>query len=68
MKVKELMDKLSDVDEDSEVILVVYTDDGYEGGYVDRVDPHSRYNCITGERLGEDESVVEITNSTKLRK
>lgn len=66
MKVKELRDKLESVDGESEVIVVVYTDNGYESGYVDRVDPNAKYNCITGERLDENDSVVEITTTTKV--
>lgn len=66
MKVKELRDKLESVDGGSEVIVVVYTDNGYESGYVDRVDSNAKYNCITGERLDENDSVVEITTTTKV--
>ena len=68
MKAKELRDKLEFVDDDSEVIIVVYTDNSYESGYVDRVDPFAKYNCITGERLDDDDSVVEITTTTKVKR
>jgi len=64
MIAKELKELLVNVDDESEVILVVYTEDGYESGYVDRVDTHAKYNCVTGERLDDDESVVELTTST----
>lgn len=67
MIVKELKGLLETVDENAEVIIVVYTNEGFEAGYIDRVDPHCKYNCITGERLGEDETLVEITTSTKRR-
>ena len=63
MNKKELVKLLENVDDDSEVILVVYTADGYESGYVDRVDANCKYNSVTGERL-ESESVVELTTST----
>lgn len=63
MKVKELKKLFDDVDDESELVLVVYTDEGYESGYIDRVDPHCKYNSVTGERLGEDESIVELTTS-----
>lgn len=64
MNKKELVDWLEDVDDDAEVILVVYTEDGYESGFVDRVDAHAKYNCVTGERLEDGECVVELTTST----
>lgn len=64
MKAKELIELLENVDGESEVIVVVYTKDSYESGYVDRVDPHTKYNCVTGKRLEENESVVEITTTT----
>lgn len=67
MNVNELIENLKRVDDESEVIVVVYTDDGYESGYIERVDPHCRYNSVTGERLDDDESVVEITTSTKVK-
>ena len=63
MNKKELVKLLENVDDDSEVILVVYTTDGYESGYVDRVDANCKYNSVTGERL-ESESVVELTTLT----
>ena len=65
MKANELIEQLNQVDGESEVVLVIYTDNGYESGYVERVDPHLKYNSVTGERLGDDESVVELTNSVK---
>ena len=68
MNKKELIDLLGNVDDDSEIILVVYTDNGYESGYVDRVDTHAKYNCVTGERLDDDETVVELTTSTGMVK
>lgn len=61
---KELVEILENVDDDSEIILVVYTEDGCETGYVDRVDANCKYNSVTGERLEDDESVVELTTST----
>ena len=67
MKVKELIEKLNDVNSDSEVIAVVYTEDSYESGYVDRVDVNMKYNSVTKTRLEEDESVVELTTSTKVK-
>lgn len=65
MKKAELAKLLEDVDDESEVILVVYTEDGCESGYVDRVDVHCKYNSVTGKRLDDDESVVELTTSVK---
>ena len=67
MKAKELVKLLENVDEDSEVIVVIYTDESYMSGYIDRVDPNARYNCVTGEKLGDDESVVEITTTTRVK-
>ena len=61
---KELVDLLENVDDDSEIILVVYTENGCETGYVDRGDANCKYNSVTGERLEDDESVVELTTST----
>ena len=66
MKKSELVKYLENVDDESEVILVVYTDEGYESGYVDRVDPYCKYNSVTGERLDDDESVVELTTKVGL--
>ena len=65
MKANELIKELEQVDEDSEVILVVYTEDKYEAGYVDRIDTHTKFNSVTGDRLKDDEKVVEITTTTK---
>lgn len=62
---KDLIKSLETVNDESEVILVVYTKDGYESGYVDRIDPNCKYNSVTGERLDDDESVVELTTSVK---
>lgn len=64
MNAKEMIEKLETVDPSSKVILVVYTDNGYESGYVDRIDPHCKYDSVTGKRLDDDESVVELTTST----
>lgn len=64
MKAKDLIMALESVDSDSEVIVVVYTDKGYEAGYVDRIDTSVKYNSVTKEKLAEDESVVEITTKT----
>lgn len=66
MKANELRNILENVDEDAEVILVVYTKDGYEAGYVDRVDTNARYNSVTREKMNDDESVVELTTTTKV--
>ena len=67
MKAKELVEQLKNVDGESEVIVVIYTEDSYLGGYIDRVDPNAKYNCITGEKLDDDHSVVEITTTTKVK-
>lgn len=67
MKANELKEILETVDGDAEVIVVVYTKDGYESGYIDRIDPNARYNSVTKERLKDDEKVVEITTTTKVR-
>lgn len=64
MNAKELIEKLETVDPTAEVILVVYTDNGYESDYVDRIDPHCKYDSVTGKRLDDDEFVVELTTST----
>ena len=64
MIAKELIKELETVDGDAEVVVVVYTDKGYEAGYIDRVDTHVKYNSVTKEKLNEDESVVEITTKT----
>ena len=64
MNKRELIKALENVDDDSEIIIVVYTKDGYESGYVDRVDANCKYNSVTGKRLDDDESVVELTTST----
>lgn len=61
MNAKELIEKLETVDPNSKVILVVYTEKGYEAGYVDRIDTNVRYNSVSKEKLTDDESVVEIT-------
>lgn len=68
MKAKELADILKGVDDDAEIIVVVYTKDGYESGYIDRVDTNVRYNSVTKEKLNDDDKVVEITTTTKVRK
>ena len=68
MNAKELKSILESVDEDAEIIVVVYTKDGYESGYIDRVDPNCRYNSVTKQKLNDDEKVVEITTSTKVIK
>ena len=68
MKAKELRTTLEGIDDDAEVIIVVYTKDGYEAGYIDRIDPNARYNSVTKERLKDDEKVVEITTTTKVVK
>ena len=65
MKVYELVKLLENEDPNAEVITVVYTDDSYESGYIDKVFGQTRYNSVTQERLKDDESVVEITTSTK---
>ena len=67
MKASELLKELENVDPNSEVILVVYTRKGYQAGYVDRIDPNCRFNSVTKQKLDEDESVVEITTSTKVK-
>lgn len=64
MIAEELIQKLESVDPKSEVILVVYTEKGYEAGYVDRIDTNVRYNSVSKEKLADDESVVEITTKT----
>ena len=64
MIAKELIKELETVDGDAEVVVVVYTDKGYEAGYIDRVDTHVKYNSVTKEKLNDDESVVEITTKT----
>lgn len=64
MIVSELIEKLEMEDPNAEVICVVYTDDSYESGYIDRVDSNVRYNSVTQKILKEDESVVEITTTT----
>ena len=68
MKAKELRETLENIDGDAEVIVVVYTKDGYESGYIDRIDPNVRYNSVTKEKLKDDEKVVEITTTTKVVK
>lgn len=62
---KDLVNSLENVDDDAEVILVVYTDNGYESGYIDRIDPHCKYNSVTGDRLDDGETVVELTTTVK---
>ena len=64
MIAEELIQKLESVDPKSEVILVVYTEKGYEAGYVDRIDTNVRYNSVSKEKLADDEPVVEITTKT----
>ena len=66
MKASELIEKLGSVDPNSEVILVAYTKDDCECGYVERVDTSVQYNSVTKQRLEEGESVVELTTSTKV--
>jgi len=65
MKVKDLIKTLEEVDNDAEVIIVVYTENGYEAGFVDRIDPNCRFNSVTKERLDDEVSVVEITTKVK---
>lgn len=66
MKVKELMNELKSVDPNSDVIVVVYTEDSYESGYVDRVDTGVKYNSVTKMRIKEDDDpIVELTTSTR---
>ena len=65
MKVSELIDKLKAEDPNSEVVLVVYTKDFYEAGYVERIDGSVKYNSVTKMKLEDDESIVELTTSTK---
>ena len=65
MKVKELRDELEKVDGEAEVIVVVYTNDGYEAGFVDRIDPNVVFNSVTKERISDNISVVEITTTTR---
>lgn len=65
MKVKELRNELEKIDGETEVILVVYTKDGYEAGFVDRIDPNVLFNSVTKERISDNESVVEITTTTR---
>ena len=68
MIASELAKMLEGVDPNSEVIIVVYTKDGYEAGYIDRIDTHCRYNSVTKQKLNDDEKVVEITTTTKVAK
>ena len=65
MNVKELRDELEKIDGEAEVIVVVYTNDGYEAGFVDRIDPNVQFNSVTKERISDNESVVEITTTTR---
>lgn len=65
MNAKELRNELEKIDGDSKVIIVVYTEDGYEAGYIDRIDPNVRYNSVTKQKLSDEESVVEITTTTR---
>lgn len=67
MNASELIKELEKVDPTSTVVFVVYTEDGYEAGYPVRIDPNAKYNCISGERLEDDESIVEITTSTGVK-
>lgn len=64
MLAEDLIKELGKVDPKSEVIVVVYTDDGYEAGTIDRIDPNVRYNSVTKQKLGDSEKVVEITTTT----
>lgn len=66
MKASELVKILESVDPNAEVILVAYTKDDCECGYVERVDTAVQYNSVTKKRLDEDESVVELTTTTKV--
>lgn len=68
MNVKELIGELNKVDPSAEVILVVYTEDGYESEYAHRIDANCRYNSVTREKLKEDDKVIEITTSTKVKR
>ncbi len=65
MKVSELTEKLAKVDQDADVICVVYTADSYESGYVDDIHSQLKYNSVTGKLIDEDESVVELVTSTR---
>ena len=67
MKANELIEKLESVDPNSEVILVAYTDNDCECGYVERVDTAVKYNSVTKQKLDEGESVVELTTSTGVK-
>lgn len=67
MNKKELIEQLEPLDDESEVILVIYTENSYVSGYVERIDPHTKYNSVTGKRLDDDESVVELTNSLDVK-
>jgi len=67
MNAKELRMQLDAVDPNAEVIAVVYTKDGYMAGYIDRIDANCRYNSVTKEKLKDDEKVVEITTTTKVK-
>ena len=66
MKTSELIRMLESVDPNAEVILVAYTKDDCECGYVERVDASVQYNSVTKQRLDEGESVVELTTTTKV--
>ena len=68
MKVSELCKELEKVDPNSEVILVVYTDDNYEAGFLDRIDPNVIFNSVTKERVPDNYTVVELTTTTRRNK
>ena len=65
MKVNELKKALENLDESAEVILVVYTEEHYEAGYLDRIDSNVRYDSVTQKKLEDDEVVVELTTTTR---
>lgn len=67
MIVSDLIKNLESKDPNAEVIAVVYTDDGYEAGYIDRIDDNVRYNSVSKERIKDDESFIEITTTTQRR-
>jgi len=67
MIVSDLIKNLETKDPNAEVIAVVYTDDGYEAGYIDRIDDNVRYNSVSKERIKDEESFIEITTTTQRR-
>jgi hypothetical protein len=67
VKANELLKILETVDPNAEVILVAYTKNDCECGYVERVDTTVKYNSVTKERLEDDESVVELTTQTGVK-